>query len=633
VIGYGASGVAENVTINDDFDIRGFRSLGALRNGAAKPSFKRSPTFGIERIEVIKSPAAMLTGNNNYLGGAVNFISRKPKETAHGDVSLALADNNFIRSEHNATGPLYTGKVGGGKFSLLYNVVLDYWNDDKWKDIEGRDDTYVGGGLRLLFGGKTTITIEAFHFTSGGYEYDTDIWDPLAAAAGLVLPNPYTDRHWSPGRAKDAFWDIAEYNYSLEVVHAFSENSSVRVYFVRVDGEDRRQHLTGDASQADNLTINRSVLPIDIDNIVNNFQLDFIQKLETGPISHDISIGVDNVDTFNLQRLDYYTVDPIDARNPDFSNDDVMIGQHVVTWIANRTQETQALSYYIQENAKMFDDKLIAACGVRWIDSKQDTHNLLNGRFTTTNAKRFTAHKMGLVYKPTKDLSLYATDVATKFVITRGALNVGTIWEEPSRDSEGRLREVDVKFTLLNGALYGSTAYFDMARTAVLSDRNVIDPATTLSRRIEAYSDDTSKGWEIDLGYRWLVSDVARLDMPASFFSGEYLTATGDPTLNTPKQSGGFLGKLSFVGGVLKRFIFGGGLHHQSEKIYIGLKNKWPPTADLFATYTWNEKMAFQLNVDNATDERYIITSTEVSQVSDPRRIRFQVRYLWCAPT
>ncbi len=54
-----------------------------------------------------------------------------------------------------------------------------------------------------------------------------------------------------------------------------------------------------------------------------------------------------------------------------------------------------------------------------------------------------------------------------------------------------------------------------------------------------------------------------------------------------------------------------------------------PTTADLFATYTWNEKMAFQLNVDNATDERYIITSTGVSQVSDPRRIRFQVRYLW----
>jgi len=629
VIGYGASGIAENASINDDFNIRGFRSLGTLRNGTAKPTFKRSPTFGIDRIEVIKGPAAMLTGNNSYLGGAVNFISRKPTDTPAADYSLSLSDNNFIRTELNSSGPIFDKSVNGEKLTVSYLVNLGYWKDDKWKEIESIDDKYIGGALRLKFGAKTTITLEAFNFMSGGYEYDTDIWDPVAAANGEVKPNPFTANNWSPGRSQDAFWNVDEYNSSIEILHSFSESSNIRAYFVRVDGEDRRQHLTGDSFRADNVTIDRSVLPIDIDNKVSNFQLDYLQKLSLGPISNEISVGLDYASSGNLQRLDYYTIDPINVKNPDFSKDDVSIGQHGVTWISNRNTYVDTFSYYIHNNAKLLNDKLILVGGLRWISSDRDSHNVLNKTYTSVSNKTFPAHKYGIVYLPNDSLSFYATEVATKFVTTRGSLNGGTIWEEAAKDSVGELKEVGVKFRFLNNAVYGTVSCYDMAKTAVLSDRNVIDPATNLTRRIEAYSDDTSKGWDIDFGFRYVLQEEYRIDVVGNMSNGEFLTAAGDPTPNTPKKSAGILAKLTLDGGPLKGLSFGAGVRHQGEKIYIGLKNQWPTTANLFASYAWSERFSLKLNVDNLTDERYLITSVGVSQVSDPRRIRLQGKYSW----
>ena len=79
---FGVAGVTQNQTINDDVNIRGFRTTFSLRDGVTKTSFKRNPMFDVERVEVIKGPGAMLLGNNSFLGGGVNFVTRQaPAET------------------------------------------------------------------------------------------------------------------------------------------------------------------------------------------------------------------------------------------------------------------------------------------------------------------------------------------------------------------------------------------------------------------------------------------------------------------------------------------------------------------------------------------------------------------------
>jgi outer membrane receptor protein involved in Fe transport len=52
---------------------------------------------------------------------------------------------------------------------------------------------------------------------------------------------------------------------------------------------------------------------------------------------------------------------------------------------------------------------------------------------------------------------------------------------------------------------------------------------------------------------------------------------------------------------------------------------------NLFATYRWNKHWETQLNIDNVTDERYIvaIAATGLVQTADLRVARLSVKYAW----
>lgn len=94
VLAVGVSGVTRNQTINDDVNIRGFRTAQSLRNGVTKTSFKRNPMFDVERIEVVKGPGALILGNNSFLGGGVNFVSMRASATPGGSIQTTIGSTN-----------------------------------------------------------------------------------------------------------------------------------------------------------------------------------------------------------------------------------------------------------------------------------------------------------------------------------------------------------------------------------------------------------------------------------------------------------------------------------------------------------------------------------------------------------
>ena len=57
----------------------------------------------------------------------------------------------------------------------------------------------------------------------------------------------------------------------------------------------------------------------------------------------------------------------------------------------------------------------------------------------------------------------------------------------------------------------------------------------------------------------------------------------------------------------------------------------FPRLFNLFATYRWNKNWETQLNIDNVTDERYIvaIAATGLVQTADLRVARLSVKYSW----
>jgi len=127
------------------YSIRGFTQTATLSNGITDPFAAASNVAGIDRIEVLKGPQAILAGGDS-LGGAVNIVNKKPTAETVRDVTLqygsfqseqatldlagALSDDKKLsyrliasesRADHN-----YAGYKGDTNDYLLAQV--------RWKD-------------------------------------------------------------------------------------------------------------------------------------------------------------------------------------------------------------------------------------------------------------------------------------------------------------------------------------------------------------------------------------------------------------------------------------------------------------------------------------------------------------------
>ena len=115
---------------------------------------KGTPLYDIERIEVLKGPAAMLNGSNGGIGGSINFVSRKPTATPKGEAQLAVTDRGALRFQTNVSGPLKKAN----DFSVDYRVTFGALNSDAphEKTIEWEDQQFYGGALAMYFGNSSS---------------------------------------------------------------------------------------------------------------------------------------------------------------------------------------------------------------------------------------------------------------------------------------------------------------------------------------------------------------------------------------------------------------------------------------------------------------------------------------------
>lgn len=267
VLQFGVAGVTQNQTINDDVNIRGFRTTFSLRDGVTKTSFKRNPMFDVERIEVIKGPGAMLLGNNSFLGGGVNFVTRQPSHQKSGEVNVTVGENNYVRLVVNSTGPLVDQK----DFKLDYRVTVGGLSADKDKEIENEDQKFIGGAVTAHLGDNIRVLLNAYFMQDNGYFYWEDFLDynstlGTAAAPMNAVLNKYSTKSFSPARSKDAFWDNQDLFVNLTFLTKLTENSNLRLAYFYSDLVDRRRIVRGITITADNHTLLRQDIPVAIDN-------------------------------------------------------------------------------------------------------------------------------------------------------------------------------------------------------------------------------------------------------------------------------------------------------------------------------------------------------------------------------
>jgi iron complex outermembrane receptor protein len=111
LLAYEAGAVKTNE--NDNFLLRGFANPGSnFLNGFAQTAgFGSQPLANIERVEVIRGPAAVLYGAGGF-GGTINRITKQPQLRTFHHARVIVSDHDLYRAEFDVNRPL---PIGDGK--------------------------------------------------------------------------------------------------------------------------------------------------------------------------------------------------------------------------------------------------------------------------------------------------------------------------------------------------------------------------------------------------------------------------------------------------------------------------------------------------------------------------------------
>jgi catecholate siderophore receptor len=265
--------------------------------------------------------------------------------------------------------------------------------------------------------------------------------------------------------------------------------------------------------------------------------------------------------------------------------------------------------------------------GLRWDDYSVEgvnaTGTVVAPIYTPTSGDwDFVNYQVGVVYKPTRTTSIYASYAtsSTPPTISAGDQNTGTgmgtgnLATELLDPEQTTSYEIGAKASLMRDQLQLSAAVFRLERkdAQIQVEPGVYEQAGEAEvQGVElGFSGNVTREWQVFGGYTYMDSELV---------SGAYTNVNiGDPLANTPEHSF----SLFTTYRILPKLTIGGGVYHVSDSFGGnqggaggGTNRVYAPAwtrIDAYASYDLTERASLQLNVQNASDEEYIIRTNGV---------------------
>lgn len=463
------------------FTIRGFGETSALVNGVSDKSASLTNVFGVERIEVLKGPQAILAGSDS-LGGGVNVVTKKPQAdpirsvllqygshgdlTVAGDVGQAITDDRRLSfrliAAHSKAKDNDFGFDGRKDDSVLPQL--------RWKDAT--TDLIVGASY-----GKQHAPVPLFTF---------------ARRDGVILPVPGL----RPGRPEDGFDTeqkrvfyqleqtvtpavtfVSRLARSQQETEIHMRSASDLVYAKGAANDSPTGEVTFYASRT--FQNQRDVSGDHYFRIVAN----------TGPVGHKLSVGINHSDTVYHQpqwsspstKVMVYPT-PAAVEFGDLRADTATLSS---VW----DQKTTQVAGFLQDLMTWGDWNLLVNLRRTKYAIESTTVFPTANNFVSAQPKTTiwsTTPGVGLVYTVTPQMSLY-TNYAEGFVpATQLRCGGGLV---PPRTT--RNRELGAKFDLFDSKLSLTTAAYELAQSNSL----VYNPTGACYDMRDA---QVTRGFEID---------------------------------------------------------------------------------------------------------------------------------------
>jgi iron complex outermembrane receptor protein len=618
----------------DDFTIRGFRSTDETINGLRVIGLfgPQAITANLERVEVVKGPAAILSSVGSP-GGTMNRVTKKPLNEERKAITFTTGSYNTMRSTLD-----FTGKLNESK-KLLYRLNMAYENSDTFRDLQQRKSFMVAPSITFLPTDKTSIN---FDLVITNFDNKLDRGQPIFGAdAGTDLNS--TPISFAIGAAND--YHLTETLYStLSLSHNFTDNFSFNASYMRFAfNEDLFEHRTSNrfAEDADGNEISTlmgmRISAREQKRVTDNVSAFFNYEVNTGEIEHKILLGYDYYQInrpvgggsiFTSSRNIYRTVDGGLARYDSNNRANFLFGNegNPLPNIPhfNLEDPTYLLGYpsdYILGRselsaAKQFSDGLYVQDQIKWnklsvlIGLRQEYYTtILN--YKQTDEQQVNQQKLlprfGAVYEATKNINVYGT-----YTENFRPLNVSTILNREEdkliafKPFQGKMLEAGIKSTFFKDRLSANFAVYK------IDNKNIIitDPDTGLAVQRGA---EKATGFELDVNGRIgrnlsITANYAYND--ASIVESDNEDEIGLQKENAPLHSGGFFANYAFTENEFNGIFNGVNVNLGAN--FVSERNTFEQTLQLPSYTRFDAGVSYKINkvklaltVNNLFDETH----------------------------
>ena len=662
------SGVSQYTTYND-FSIRGFRTTGNRNSGnllngmrAQTSLWSASSLANIERVEVIKGPAAALFGNAAP-GGIINRVTKKPLLQRLHTVSVNTGSWGTLKSYGDFTGPLNESK------SLLYRLNLGYETTDGYRDLQGRNTLTIAPSFSFIPNEKTRFNVDITYYRLDG---KVDRGQTIFGDADLYSV-PIT-RSLS---ATNDFLRETQMNISLGLTHKITDNLSFNSTYLNSSySEDLREHnqansyymqQQGKANTGDPTKILMQALLRQRTFRNNSFNNYFNYNFTTGLVKHTLLVGYDyfqvellpgasqltaggyllkngkTTTTFNPARLNTYVVDannnPVtnvavfDLNKPTTGNVMKETGKYIFT--SGNTKPTLQTSHgvYLQEQLEVSIVKLLL--GLRkeffmdYINYKENNEEKIE--------QQALIPRVGLVITANDNINFYSTWMKGFEPQTAAIQSDPDRYGGPFDPVYSELYEMGVKTDWFNNRLSATASVFKIIQQNSLYDAfPAVIGKPDLKMQI---GEEESNGFEFDLAGEitpnWsILANYAYIDARITKTAQNNEKDFDMQRPSTPRHSGNIWTKYIITEGPLKHLGFGAGYNFVTERYgQVGRRTNttvYPGYGLVNAVLYYKiNQIQLQLNLNNVLNQTHWVGGYDKlrSFPGAPRNINASVTY------
>jgi iron complex outermembrane recepter protein len=607
-----ASGVARQNTFGglwDSFAIRGFAGdentpSGYLVNGfnAGRGFSGRRDASNIESIEVLKGPGSALYGRSEP-GGTINLVTKKPHFKEEGSIDLSAGSFSTYRGAFDYT--------NGFADRVAVRLNGAYEDAGSFRDFFTSKKLSFTPSVLVKIADKTSLTYE-LEYVDQRAPFDRGV---VASAEGQVGLVPISTFLGEPG---DGDNQIHATGHQLTLNHEFSDNwsllvgasqksSSFKGYSSDPELVTGRQTFYQANVATHDILVSRQRRYRDFSAKDTSARAELSGRFQTGALTNHLLAGVDyyHYDLDQLQnrfRPSLANPNGINVYNPVY-------GQLPTPGPFTNTLEKQkATGFYVQDQVDLTEQwKVLGGLRVDHFDQ-----NLLDRRtsITTTQSKSATSPRVGLVFEPSKQVSVYAS-YSKGFRPNSGQNALGVAFEPEFSSSY----EVGTKLQSADGRLSGTIAVYDAKKSNMLTS----DPVN--SGFSIAAGEAESRGLELDFtgslteyvklmaSYAYTDAKITKSVLDPNF---GFALPVGSQLINIPKSSGNVLltHEVSLGG---HAFTYGGQVTYVGERLgETGVPGFQLPAYTLLnvlANFDFSDRLKLSLNINNLTNKEYYPSS------------------------